>query len=225
MERAEHRGGVASGSSRWFICTTSMHRPSTSEARMNSARFSSLICPVRLSHCIAAIHSASVRETSRANACRCRTSAVMICASPRVVRGAPALHRQVGDGGVSGGVVQRHRCSPQVSSARSSAAACAIARILPSAEARGRYFIPQSGAITSCSRREYGVRPPDAVGDDVRRLDLRVDRSTTPRMIVLSVRSAARRGRGRTGRSRSRSGRPGSRPARAGTSSPPAARG
>ncbi len=62
--------GVAFGSSRWFIWTTSIDRPSTSEARMNSSRLSSLICPVRASHCIAAIHSASVSRTSRAKSCR-----------------------------------------------------------------------------------------------------------------------------------------------------------
>ena len=73
--------GVAPQSSRWFICTTSIDRPSTSEARMNSCRFSSLICPVRLSHWMADIHSASVRRTSRAKSCRCRTNAVMISAS------------------------------------------------------------------------------------------------------------------------------------------------
>ena len=44
---------------------------------MNSSRFSSLICPVAVSHCIAAIHSASVSRTSRAKSCRCRTSAVI----------------------------------------------------------------------------------------------------------------------------------------------------
>ena len=40
--------GVAPGSNRWFICTTSIESPSTSEARMNSSRFSSLIWPVRV---------------------------------------------------------------------------------------------------------------------------------------------------------------------------------
>ena len=68
--------GVAAGSKRWFICTTSMERPSTSEARMNSSRFSSLIWPVRLSHWIAAIHSGSVSRTSRAKSWRCCTSPV-----------------------------------------------------------------------------------------------------------------------------------------------------
>ena len=37
---------------------------------MNSSRFSSLICPVRVSHPIAAIHSGSVSRTSRAKSCR-----------------------------------------------------------------------------------------------------------------------------------------------------------
>ena len=54
---------------------------------MNSSRFSSLICPVRVSHWIAAIHSASVSRTSRAKSCRCRTSAVMSSA----VRGSWAV--------------------------------------------------------------------------------------------------------------------------------------
>jgi hypothetical protein len=35
--------GVAAGSSRWFIWTTSIDSPRTSEARMNSSRFASLI--------------------------------------------------------------------------------------------------------------------------------------------------------------------------------------
>ena len=43
---------------------------------MNSSRFSSLIWPVRFSHWIAAIHSASVSRTSRAKSCRCCTSPV-----------------------------------------------------------------------------------------------------------------------------------------------------
>ena len=40
--------GVAAASNRWFIWTTSIDRPSTSEARMNSIRFSSLIWPRRI---------------------------------------------------------------------------------------------------------------------------------------------------------------------------------
>jgi hypothetical protein len=35
--------GVAPSLNRWFIWTTSMLRPSTSEVRMNSSRFSLLI--------------------------------------------------------------------------------------------------------------------------------------------------------------------------------------
>ena len=89
--------GVAAGSSRWFIWTTSIDRPRTSEARMNSSRFSSLICPARVSHWIAAIHSASVSRTSRAKSCRWRTSAVISSASPRVARGGPALDGELGD--------------------------------------------------------------------------------------------------------------------------------
>ena len=73
--------GVARGSSRWFIWTTSIDSPTTSEVRMNSSRFSLLICPARFSHWIAAIHSASVSRTSRAKSCRWRTSAVMSSAS------------------------------------------------------------------------------------------------------------------------------------------------
>jgi hypothetical protein len=79
--------GVAAGSNRWFIWTTSIDRPRTSDVRMNSSRFSLLICPARLSHWIAAIHSASVSRTSRAKSCRCRTSAVISSA----VRGSWAV--------------------------------------------------------------------------------------------------------------------------------------
>ena len=69
--------GVASGSKRLFSWTTSVLRPSTSEARMNSWRLSSLIRPVAASHSTAVSHSSSVSRTSRAKACRCRTSAVI----------------------------------------------------------------------------------------------------------------------------------------------------
>ena len=148
--------GVAPLSRRWFIWTTSIDRPSTSEARMNSSRFSSLICPVRVSHWIAAIHSGSVRRTSRAKSCRWRTSACMICAS----RGSCAVPQRAAASSVMLSSVTScisTPCStarPYDSSARSSAAAPAMARILPSADARGRYFIPQSGAITSrCAGR------------------------------------------------------------------------
>jgi hypothetical protein len=54
---------------------------------MNSSRLSSLICPVRVSHWMAAIHSASVSRTSRAKSCRWRTSAVRSSA----VRGSRAV--------------------------------------------------------------------------------------------------------------------------------------
>src|SRR3954463_1504845 len=79
--------GVAAASDRWFIWTTSMDRPRTSDARMNSSRFSSLICPARVSHRMAVIHSASVSRTSRAKSCRCRTRAVRTSA----VRGSRAV--------------------------------------------------------------------------------------------------------------------------------------
>ena len=51
------------------------------------------------------------------------------------------------------------------------AAPSAIAFILPKATARGRYFMPQSGATTSRSAGDIGQRPTDAIGDDVRRFD------------------------------------------------------
>ena len=60
---------------------------------MNSSRFSLLIWPVRLSHWIAAIHSASVSRTSRAKSCRWRTSAVIELGGAGVVRGRPPLAR------------------------------------------------------------------------------------------------------------------------------------
>jgi hypothetical protein len=57
---------------------------------MNSCRLSSDICPVRVSHWIAAIHSSSLSRTSRAKACRCRTRPARTSAS----RGSWAvLHR------------------------------------------------------------------------------------------------------------------------------------
>ena len=120
---------------------------------MNSSRFSSLICPVRASHWIAAIHSGSVSRTSRAKSCRWRTSACMISAS----RGSRAVPQRAAARSVMFSSVTRlHLDSPHDSSARSSAAAPAMARILPSADSRGRYFIPQSGAITSRSAGRYG---------------------------------------------------------------------
>jgi hypothetical protein len=66
--------GVAFSEKRLFNSTTSMLRPSTSEPRMNSWRLSSLMRPVASSQSIAAVHSSTLRFTSRAKACRCRTS-------------------------------------------------------------------------------------------------------------------------------------------------------
>ncbi len=115
---------------------------------MNSSRLSSLTCPVRVSHCTAAIHSASVSRTSRANACRCLTSALRTSAA----RGSCAVAQRAAASSVMLSSVTSCIVSAlSVSSARSRAAAPAIARILPSAASRGRYFIPQSGAITTCS--------------------------------------------------------------------------
>ena len=67
-----------------------------------------------------------------------------------------------------------------------------MARILPSADARGRYFIPQSGAITSW--RAGGTGTPAARGAATASAvstSRRRERSSTPRMIVLSARSAS----------------------------------
>src|SRR6185369_14739996 len=58
--------------------TTIIERPRTSERRMNSGRRSVEICPVSVRKRIPASHSSGVRSTSRANACRCFTSEVMI---------------------------------------------------------------------------------------------------------------------------------------------------
>jgi len=97
---------------------------------------------------------------------------------------APPLDGQVGD------VVFGDELHPYPSSSRNTAAACAMARILPAADARGRYFIPQSGAITSWRAGRYGYArrtrsaTTSAVSTDG------VERSSAPRMIVLSARSA-----------------------------------
>ena len=99
---------------------------------------------------MAAIHSASVRRTSRAKPCRCRTSDVRISAS----RGSFAVAQRSTARSVMLSSVTS--CIVYPSSERSVAAASAIARILPAAEGRGRYFIPQSGAITSWRAGRYG---------------------------------------------------------------------
>ena len=219
--------GVAPLSRRWFIWTTSIDRPSTSEARMNSSRFSSLICPVRVSHWMAAIHSASVSRTSRAKSCRWRTSAVHDLREPRVVRGAPARRGQLGDV-VLGDQLHLDSCD-------SSAIELGTQQRRrpghgPHLALRGR---PRQ-VLHPAVGRDHQLLAPAGTGRPaapVRRRPRRVstsgvDRSSTPEddRLVGQVGQHAR-GRARTARSRSRSGRPGSRPARAGTSSPAGARG
>ena len=66
-----------------------------------------------------------------------------------------------------------------------------MARILPSADARGRYFIPQSGAITSRCAGRYGYARRTLAATTSALSTWGVDRSSTPRMIVLSDRSAS----------------------------------
>ena len=166
--------------------------PSTSEARMNSSRLSSLICPVRVSHCIAAIHSASVSRTSRAKSCRWRTSAVMISREPRVVRGAPARRGELGDV-VLGDELHLDSSGPRsASSARSSAAAPAMARILPSA-ALARQVLHPAVRGDHEPLRPAGTGTPGAPArrrPRPSRPRRRTGRSR-PRMIVLSDRSAS----------------------------------
>ena len=117
---------------------------------------------------MAAIHSASVSRTSRAKSCRCRTSAVMICAS----RGSFAVAQRSTARSVMLSSVTSCIVLPLSLRTQHGRRPPAMARIFPSAAARGRYFIPQSGAITSCSRREVRVRPAHAIGHRLGRLDL-----------------------------------------------------
>lgn len=65
---AAARGGPLSASTRAL-------RPRTSLRRMNSWRRGVQVWPVRVRKAIAAVHSAEVREVSRAKACRCVRSA------------------------------------------------------------------------------------------------------------------------------------------------------
>ena len=135
---------------------------------MNSSRFSSLICPVRVSHWIAAIHSASVSRTSRAKSCRWRTSACMSSAS-RGSRAVPqrAAARSVMFSSVTSCISTPFTARPAAARRpRPWPASC------PRRTPAGRYFIPQSGASTSRSRRPYGQRPADPLGDDLGGLDL-----------------------------------------------------
>src|SRR6267143_1402973 len=69
---------VAPGAVLWFSATTIIESPSTSESRMNSWRLSSHFWPTAVMNLMPSNHSSSVRCTSRANACRCFTAAVMI---------------------------------------------------------------------------------------------------------------------------------------------------
>ena len=66
-----------------------------------------------------------------------------------------------------------------------------MARILPSAETLGKYFIPQSGASTirSAGVYEYARRTRSATTSGVSTAGS--DRSNTPRIIVLPARSAS----------------------------------
>jgi len=52
--------------------------PNTSDSRMNSWRIGVQAWPTAVRNCRPWIHSAGVRSTSRAKACRCRTAASMI---------------------------------------------------------------------------------------------------------------------------------------------------
>src|SRR6266850_609605 len=69
---------VAPGAVLWFSATTIIESPSTSESRMHSWRLSSHFWPTAVMNLMPSNHSSSVRCTSRANACRCLTAAVMI---------------------------------------------------------------------------------------------------------------------------------------------------
>src|SRR5262245_10078640 len=70
-------GSVAPGGVRSPSPTVSIDRPRTSASRTNSCRVAPELCPVRVRKSIPAKYSCSVSPTSRANACRCRTSAVI----------------------------------------------------------------------------------------------------------------------------------------------------
>jgi hypothetical protein len=63
--------GVAPLASRLLMASINMLTPNTSDARMNSCRFSSDILPVRVSQSIAVNHSCGVGSTSRTKPCRC----------------------------------------------------------------------------------------------------------------------------------------------------------
>ena len=56
---------------------TSAERPIVSESRMNSCRAGVQAWPTLVMNSMPLIHSAGVRLTSRAKACRCRTAASM----------------------------------------------------------------------------------------------------------------------------------------------------
>ena len=70
---------VASAYASLLIAIVCIDRPSTSESSTNSWRVSVVMCPLSVRKPIAAVHSSSVRRTSRAKACRCRVSACITC--------------------------------------------------------------------------------------------------------------------------------------------------
>src|SRR5882672_1457569 len=69
---------VAPGAVLWLSAQTIIDSPRMSESRMNSWRLSSHFWPTAVMNLMPSNHSSSVRCTSRANACRCFTAAVMI---------------------------------------------------------------------------------------------------------------------------------------------------
>src|SRR5438094_3486361 len=69
---------VVPGTVLWLSATIIIDRPRMSESRMNSWRLSSHFCPTAVRNLMPSNHSSSLSCTSRANACRCFTAAVMI---------------------------------------------------------------------------------------------------------------------------------------------------
>ena len=76
---------------------TSADSPSVSDSRMNSCRSAVHILPTAVMNSMPLIHSAGVRFTSRAKACRCFTAAAITSLHARVGRGRHLLEDGVGD--------------------------------------------------------------------------------------------------------------------------------